>query len=583
MPTMKKSNLIATIIFLLLSVVCIIAITTCSKTPTIQDGIWSGDGEGFKGKLSVEVTTKDGKIVDAKLTSIQDSDFAKEYAQQIINTVVEKGTVKGVDAISSATYTTKGTLDAIKQAVDKASGKSANEKTSYTDTETDIVVIGAGGAGLSAAVEANSNGMDVIVLEKMPIAGGNTNYATGGLNASQTSVQKKLGIKDSNEQFYNDTMIGGKNINDPVLVETMVENSSDTVDWLLAMGADLTDVGKMAGSTNSRTHRPAGGAAVGAHLVQVLENQAKKQGIDIRYNNKVTQIIDENGKVAGVIVETPEGNYKILSKAVIIATGGFGANPEIIVAYKPSLEGFGTTNHAGATGDALNWIEPFEGAVVDMEQIQTHPTVVPEKNIMITEAVRGNGAIMINRDGKRFESEMATRDVMSDAILKQKGKTAFLVFDQGVRDSLKAIEGYANQGLLTVGKDLKELADKLKIDAKEFETSIKKYNEAVETGLDKEFGRKASEMPRKIEIGPFYAVEVGPAVHHTMGGIKINADTEVLNKDGNVIPGLYAAGEVTGGVHGANRLGGNAVADITVFGKIAGDKASEYVEIVEAE
>lgn len=580
---MKKSNIIATIIFILLSIACIIAITTCSKAPTIQDGTWSGDGEGFKGKLSVEITTKDGKIVDAELTSIQDSDFAKEYAQQIVNQVVEKGTIKGVDAISSATYTTKGVLDAFKNAIDKASGKNDTPKVSYTDTETDIVVIGAGGAGLSAALEANADGMDVIILEKMPIAGGNTNYATGGLNASETSVQKKLGIEDSNEQYIQDTMIGGKNVNDPVLVETMVENSSDTVDWLLEMGVDLTDVGKMAGSTNSRTHRPAGGAAVGSHLVQVLENQVKNRGIDIRYNNEVTGLIDQDGKVAGVIVETPEGNYKINSKAVIIATGGFGANPEIIVSYKPELEGFGTTNHSGATGDALEWIKVFDGDVVDMEQIQTHPTVIPEKNIMITEAVRGNGAIMINRDGKRFGSEMATRDVMSDAILKQKGKTAFLVFDQGVRDSLKAIEGYAKQGLLTVGKDLKELAEKLEIDAGEFEKSVKKYNDAVEKGLDEEFGRKASEMPRKIEIGPFYAVEVGPAVHHTMGGIKINADTEVLNKDGNVIPGLYAAGEVTGGVHGANRLGGNAVADITVFGKIAGDKASEYVEIVEAE
>ena len=136
--------------------------------------------------------------------------------------------------------------------------------------------------------------------------------------------------------------------------------------------------------------------------------------------------IDDNGKVAGVIVETPNGNYKINSKAVIIATGGFGANPEIIVSYKPSLKGFGTTNHAGATGDALTWITDFNGDVVDMEQIQTHPTVVPEKNIMITEAVRGNGAIMINRDGKRFGSEMATRDVMSDAILKQKGKFFYI-------------------------------------------------------------------------------------------------------------------------------------------------------------
>ena len=362
--------------------------------------------------MTVQITTKDGKIVDTELLSIKDSDFAKEYALKLLDTIEEKGTVEGVDALSGATYTSRGVLDAVKDATKKATGKNEKAKVSYSDTETDIVVIGAGGAGLSAAVEANSKGMDVIVLEKMPIAGGNTNYATGGLNASETSVQKKLGIKDSNKQFYEDTMSGGKNINDSVLVETMVENSADTVDWLLEMGADLNDVGKMAGSTNNRTHRPTGGDAIGSHLVQVLENQATKQGIDIRYNNKVTSLIDDNGKVAGVVVETPNGNYKINSKAVIIATGGFGANPEIIVSYKPNLKGFGTTNHAGATGDALTWITDFNGDVVDMEQIQTHPTVVPEKNIMITEAVRGNGAIMINRDGKRFGSEMATRDVI---------------------------------------------------------------------------------------------------------------------------------------------------------------------------
>ena len=213
-----------------------------------------------------------------------------------------------------------------------------------------------------------------------------------------------------------------------------------------------------------------------------------------------------------------------------------------------------------------------------MDEIQTHPTVVPGNGLMITEAVRGNGAIMVNREGNRFCSEMATRDVMSKAILNQTGKTAYLVFDMGVRKSLKAIEGYVKQGLLTEGETPEALAQKLGIPAESFASTIASYNQIQASGNDAEFGRKASEMPRPLTEGPYYAVEVGPAIHHTMGGIKITPNAEVLDTNGNVIPGLYAAGEVTGGVHGGNRLGGNAVADICVYGKIAADSALEYIK-----
>ena len=410
----------------------------------------------------------------------------------------------------------------------------------------------------------------------MPIVGGNTNYATGGLNASETSIQEKMGISDSNAQYIEDTMVGGKNINDLALVTEMVEKSAETVDWLIKLGADLTDVGKMAGSTNSRTHRPTGGAAVGSHLSAALEKAAKTAGADVRLNQEVTKIINENGKAVGVVVSTKDGEYTIKAKAVIIATGGFGANPAIIESYKPELKGFGTTNHAGATGDALTWARDFNAALTDIEQIQTHPTVVPVKNLMITEAVRGNGAIMINRDGNRFCTEMATRDVMSAAILEQTGGTAYLMFDTSIRKSLKAIETYASQGLLTEGATVAELAKKLGIPEAALEKTVSDYNSYVANGNDPDFGRKASEMPRALVEGPYYVVEVGPAIHHTMGGLKINTKAEVIDTNGNVIPALYAAGEVTGGIHGANRLGGNAVADITVFGKIAGEQAAKY-------
>ena len=246
-----------------------------------------------------------------------------------------------------------------------------------------------------------------------------------------------------------------------------------------------------------------------------------------------------------------------------MATGGFGASQEKVVRFKPELEGFGTTNHPGATGDALDLVAPFNVALVDIEQIQTHPTVVPVKNTMITEAVRGNGAILVNRDAARFVSELQTRDVVSAAELEQTGKTAFLVFDQGVRESLSAIESYAKAGLLTEAASLTELAAAMELDGAALETTVSQYNTYVEAGNDPDFNRP--DMPRKLATAPFYAVEVGPAVHHTMGGLKINTETKVINESGEWVKGLFAAGEVTGGVHGANRLGGNAMADITTL------------------
>lgn len=574
---MKKRFISTLSVYCVAVIAALVLILNFTKAPALQDGVWAGTGNGRNGDIQVSVTVKGGKIIAGKVVSEDETDFAKPAAQEIIDQAVVNGHIKSYDAVSGATITSNGTAEAIKNALARASGKS--EKTAEVKNgNCDIVIIGAGGAGLAAAIEGVQNGAKVIVLEKMGVAGGNTTSATGGLNAAETKIQKELGIEDTKEQFYADTMKGGYNKNDPALVRKMVDKAAETVDWLMSFGVDLSDVGKMAGSTNKRTHRPQGGAAVGAHMVSVMEAEALKIGVDLRKNSKVIDIIKEENKPAGVVVETNGQRYTIAAKAVIIATGGFGANPDMVVKYKPELEGFGTTNHKGATGDAFAWIEKFGGALTQMDEIQTHPTVVPGNGLMITEAVRGNGAIMVNREGNRFCSEMATRDVMSKAILNQTGKTAYLVFDMGVRKSLKAIEGYVKQGLLTEGETPEALAQKLGIPAESFASTIASYNQIQASGNDAEFGRKASEMPRPLTEGPYYAVEVGPAIHHTMGGIKITPNAEVLDTNGNVIPGLYAAGEVTGGVHGGNRLGGNAVADICVYGKIAADSALEYIK-----
>ena len=574
---MKKRFISTLSVYCVAVIAALVLILNFTKAPALQDGVWAGTGNGRNGDIQVSVTVKGGKIIAGKVVSEDETDFAKPAAQEIIDQAVVNGHIKSYDAVSGATITANGTAEAIKNALAKASGKS-EKAAEVKNGNCDIVIIGAGGAGLAAAIEGVQNGAKVIVLEKMGVAGGNTTSATGGLNAAETKIQKELGIEDTKEQFYADTMKGGYNKNDPALVRKMVDKAAETVDWLMSFGVDLSDVGKMAGSTNKRTHRPQGGAAVGAHMVSVMETEALKIGVDLRKNSKVIDIIKEENKPAGVVVETNGQRYTIAAKAVIIATGGFGANPDMVVKYKPELEGFGTTNHKGATGDAFAWIEKFGGALTQMDEIQTHPTVVPGNGLMITEAVRGNGAIMVNREGNRFCSEMATRDVMSKAILNQTGKTAYLVFDMGVRKSLKAIEGYVKQGLLTEGETPEALAQKLGIPAESFASTIASYNQIQASGNDAEFGRKASEMPRPLTEGPYYAVEVGPAIHHTMGGIKITPNAEVLDTNGNVIPGLYAAGEVTGGVHGGNRLGGNAVADICVYGKIAADSALEYIK-----
>lgn len=441
---------------------------------------------------------------------------------------------------------------------------------------TDVVVVGGGGAGLSAAIAAKEKGANVVLVEKMLMLGGNTNYATAGINAANTKLQKKLGIEDNAELFYNDTMKGGKNVNNPELVKKLTTDSANIIDWLTERGADLSEVVFTGGQSAKRTHRPAGGQAVGPVIVDALAETAEKDGIDVRTESEVTKLIKTGDKVTGVEVKHKDETYNITAKAVVMATGGFGANAKMVAEYKPSLEGFGSTNSPAITGEGIKMVKAVGGDLVDMTEIQTHPTVVHKKTAMITEAVRGEGAILVNREGKRFVSELETRDVVSKAELEQTGKSAFLVFDQEVREKLGAINGYVRKGFTVEGATVEELAGKIGVDAKGLVDTMAKYNGYVKAGEDKDFGKTA--LPRELVKAPFYAIEVSPAVHHTMGGVRINTNAEVLTADGKVIPGLFAAGEITGGVHGANRIGGNAVTDITVYGKTAGENAADFAK-----
>ena len=352
-------------------------------TELLQDGEWTGSGEGRSGSIIAKVVVKNHQVEQVTIVSQSESVFA----QEAINTVVEKAvgrtdvmTVE-VDGVTGATLTSTGVIDAINMAILAAKGKQTESTKTYKDGTCDIVVVGAGGAGLSAAVAAaeTDESLKIVVLEKQGIIGGNTNYSTGGINAAETDIQKSLGIEDSKKMFYDDTMQGGKYENIPSLVQNFVDHAPLTISWLSGLGADLTDVGLMGGSSVKRTHRPKGGTAIGPHLMKVLNNATSNKNIEIRTSNKVVGLL--------------------------------------------------------TSGDAFDWVTAIGGTTIQMANIQIHPTAEAENHILITE-------------------------------------------------------------------------------------------------------------------------------------------TQVLKADGTPIPGLFAAGEVTGGLHGANRLGGNGVADIVVNGRLAGQAAA---------
>ena len=546
----------------------------------MRDGIWEGTGEGRGGTILVRITVTNHIITDAKAVSQSESSFAQEALNKVLSNAIGRTDYLSLetDGITGATLTSQGVIDALTMAITAAKGERSEEETGDGDCSCDIVVVGAGGAGLCAAVEAASQGCKVIVVEKQGIVGGNTNYSTGGINAAETSVQRGLGIYDSKELFYDDTMKGGHYLNDSSLVRSFVENGPLTIDWLISLGTDLSDVGLMGGSSVKRTHRPQGGTAIGPHLMKVLKEAAHTRNVEIRTHNKVTGLITQNNRISGVNVEKKDGStYSILAKVVIIATGGFGANLEMVTRYCPTLRGMATLNHQGATGDAFTWIKAVGGYLIDLDKIQIHPTSEYVNHILITEAVRGNGAILVNSDGQRFVNEMQTRDSVSAAILSQRGGMAYLLFDQQVRQSLASIETYQNQGVLISATTIAELADKMGINRQTLTSTMSRYTEMQLNGKDDDFGRAASAMTAPLNVPPFYAVGVTPAIHHTMGGIKVDPDMHVLREDGTVLPGLYAAGEVTGGLHGANRLGGNGVGDVVVNGKIAGRNAAKEI------
>ncbi|MFQ8835410.1 MAG: flavocytochrome c [Faecalibacterium prausnitzii] len=595
-------------------------------------GDFTGTAKGFGGDVSVTLTLTDGAITGCTAEGKDETEGVGSQAiAKMPGEIAESGSI-AVDGVSGATLTSTAIKEAAAAALTAAGLNPDDYKTAVENNATaedstvdaDVVVVGAGGAGMTAAITAAAEGKSVVILESQSMVGGNSVRATGGMNAGKTvyqdenefgesaGVEKTLktaaekyadnetitalaktvseqwaayqanptGYFDSVELMELDTMIGGKGINDPELVETLCANSADAIDWLDEHGITLHNVSSFGGASVKRIHRPVNAegktVSVGSYMIPLLEENCKKAGVQILLNTTANEILtDANGAAAGIKATGSTGEtVTVNAKAVVLTTGGFGANLDMVVKYKPELKGFMTTNAAGIQGQGIEMAQAIGAATVDMDQIQIHPTVEANTAALITEGLRGDGAILINEEGQRFIDEVGTRDVVSAAEIAQTGSYSWLVVDQAMVDASSVIQGYIKKGYTVTGETYEELGEAMGVDAAAFAETMEKWNGYVEAKNDPDFGRTSFANP--LNTAPYYAVKVTAGVHHTMGGLKINANTEVLNEKGEVIPGLFAAGEVTGGVHGANRLGGNAVADFTVFGRIAGAAASDY-------
>ena len=633
---MKKSKILISLVL-----ACMMLLSACggsapaatTEAAAPAAASYTGTAQGMGGEVSVTLTIENGVITDCVATGDKETDgIGSVVIAQFPAQVVEGNTIN-LDAVSGATITSNAFVEAAKAALTAAGlnpddymTKVAAAAAGDVTKEADVVIVGAGGAGMTAAMTASDAGKSVIILESQAMVGGNSVRSTGGMNAAKTvyqdenefgegaGVEKMLksaadnyadnefitslaatvaqqwadyqanpvGYFDSVELMELDTMVGGKGINNPELVKTLVEGTAPAIDWLDENGMSLHNVAAFGGASVKRIHRPVNEegkvVSVGAYLVPLMEKACQDRGVEFILNTTADTILtDANGQAVGVSGTDKDGNtVTVNAKAVVLATGGFGANLDMVASYKPELKGFMTTNAPGIQGQGIAMATAIGAATVDMDQIQIHPTVEANTAALITEGLRGDGAILVNANGERFTDEVSTRDKVSAAEIAQPGSFSWLIVDQAMADASNVIQGYITKGYTKQGATYEELAKEIEVDPTAFAATMEKWNGCVEAKTDADFGRTSFANP--LNTAPYYAIKVSAGVHHTMGGVVINSSTEVLKEDGSVIPGLFAAGEVTGGVHGANRLGGTAVADFVVYGRIAGSSAAAFAK-----
>ena len=554
-----------------------------------------GTGVGKHGDVTVAVTFDGGKITDIKVVKEQENKVLARGVYTDLKDQVIATNSADLDVISGATFSSKGFLDAVKDAAKKAgvtlskADKKAIKKVAKDlpkNSSYDVVVVGAGGAGFSAAIEAKNAGANVVLLEKMPAVGGNSLISGAEMNAAKNWVQPKLGINDDSPELHaEDTYKGGDMKGDMKVINVMTHNALDAALWCrdyLGVRFEDDNLFFFGGHSRKRALIPVG--HTGTEFITKFQAKADELGIPVITNMKMTELIlDKDGRVSGVKATMNGAEYTFNAKGgVVLATGGFGANKEMVKKYNPKIdERFMTTDAPGTTGEALYIAEKAGAELVNMGYIQTYPICDPISGVIeLIADSRFDGAIMLNQEGKRFVEELDRRDVLSEAILNQTGGYCWVLWNDNIGKISNTVgthtteyDAFTKQGIMATCDDLKCIADFTKIPFDQLKKTVDRVTSMAGKGNDKDFHHRGGLMD--MSQGKYYVIKAVPSTHHTMGGIRINEKAQALTKEGKVIPGLWAAGEVTGVTHGTNRLGGNAYTDIIVFGRIAGKAAAE--------
>lgn len=570
------------------------ASSAASASGAFKAGTYTAAAKGMGGDVTVEVVVTADEITAIKVVSHKETPGISDLPiEQIPAKIVETQSL-AVDTVAGATITSTALLTAVTDCLTQAGAdvealknkKLEVKKAEDVTREADVIVIGAGGAGLAAAVTANQAGASVIVLEKTPKVGGNTIMAGGALNAVDEGSETALANKDSVELHYKQTFEGGDKQGDPELVRTLVTNAWDGVEWLKGLGMEFKPgTFTVLGGLWPRAHKPV--EPVGTGFFKAYNTYIDSHdNIEIMFNTKATDLMTENGKVIGVVAVGETGNKVTLTakKGVVLATGGFAANVEMRQEYNKvwaTLDSsIKSTNPPSSTGDGIAMATAVNAQLVQMENIQLLPMGDPNTGSLSGNIEMGvENRIFVNDEGKRFVDEGARRDVMTNALFEQPNAHMWVVLDSHnypTGDEKNNFNESVNEliaaGRAFKGETLEELAGKIGVVPENLVAAVTEFNTHVDSKTADSFGRTL--YADKIDKGPFYAGARIPTVHHTMGGVKINTEAQVIDSNGNIIPGLYAAGEVTGGIHGANRLGGNALTDTVVFGRIAGTNAA---------
>lgn len=570
---------------------------TTSKTPSDASISTVGTGMGKHGNIQVEVVTNGGKIERINvLESRETSGLGDTSMDKLTNLIIDHQTLN-IDTVTGATLSSMAFLGAVSEALDTAGEKPSEWKKrdkavqpapENLETTYDVIVIGTGGAGFTAAISAANKGKKVLLMEKLGVFGGSTALSGGEMAVPNNWIQNNLGISDNPSMLAEDMLKGGDYRGDPELVNVIANGVFDAAQWLTFEGGvswehDLLFFG---GHSVKRSIIPTG--HIGNAMTTKLTARAQSiDNITLIDNTKATELVKgSDGRIDGVnAVNTTTGDdLSFTCKAVVLACGGFGANVEMRAKANPNFgEQFNSTDSVGAQGDGLDMASKIGANLIDMDLIQTYPICDVDTGALIylDDMRLDERTVMFNKEGKRFVEELGRRDVLSKAILAQTGQIAYEIWDQKAADDTKVVDIHADEfenltsrNLCVKANTFEEVCEPFGIDAAALKTTIDTWNDYVDAGKDPEFNYRGKMS--KINTPPYYVVAYKPAVHYTMGGLHINPDAEVLDTSGNPIPGLFAAGEVAGHKMGTNRLGSTSMADIYTFGRVAGNNAADF-------